>query len=47
MKRVFIQTIHLVINLFNRIIDKEAQRVFEFNSQILRAQAKGGERLKS
>jgi hypothetical protein len=35
MKIFFRETINLMIDLFNRIIDKEAKRVDELNSQFL------------
>jgi hypothetical protein len=35
MKRIFRQIVHSIRIFFNRIIDNEAQRVFEFNSRFL------------
>jgi hypothetical protein len=47
MKRIILQILNSITNFFNKIIDKEAERVFEFNSQVLGRQPnKGGGRSK-
>jgi len=44
MKSILIHIIRQIAKFFNSIIDKEAQRVFEFNRQIFEAKTnKGGE----
>jgi len=47
MIKILGQTIHSIMGFFDRIVVKETERVFEFQSQVLRyAPNRGGERLK-
>ena len=47
MKKILRQIMHWIRNFFNRIIDNEARRVFDFTGRYLGPRLKGGERLKS